>query len=780
MTLAEKANFVVLQKGHGIENFNGAIPSLCIPSLTLSDGPDGLAGRDTGATQLPSAIGVGASFDLTLAHAVGQVEGEEALVKGVNVIQGPELNLARVPQSGRVFESYGEDPYLTSALGVADIEGIQSQRVMALAKHIGAYAQETARARLNSQVTPRALAELYNVPFEAAVKVAHVAGLMCATGFLNGVTSCADPYTYSTLASWGFTGFVRSDERAARNMTAAFDAGLDLIKPASAATVIGRVKSGALSITYLNRAVRTVLTKMFAFGLIAHPRPAFPFAVATSPAHASVALRAAEESAVLLKDANQVLPLASTTKTVAVVGADAQCPDTTGKGSSEVIPPFIVTPLAALKKALGPRVTVAYAPGGPTSIDVGSLSNVGIVQGTAWPPQKKAQQKHQDGNADLFMEAASNVTNNIVTASAPGSGKGWSHWKAVVRVKRNGAYEISLQQIGDTWFYLNGREILGSAGLHTPSNMTTVVRLRAHTNYALEARWFSVIRQGPPELGIAYVSPQINAAVTVARRSQVAIVFADEMSSEGVDQTGSNLSGDENALIEAVARANPHTIVVLNTGNPVLMPWLDQVQGVVEDWYPGEEDGHAIAAILTGAFDPSARLPITFPATAAEQSVASPAQFPGIDDTVSFGNGPSALDVGYRWYQAHNVAPLFPFGFGLSYTTFSLSNPSVQRESGNINVSLLVTNTGSVRGADVLQVYVKDPAATDEPPEQLRAVARVTLDPGQSREVTLSFPVASLQISSTGGGFQFFPGTYQVSVGNSSSDLPIHLSVNIS
>jgi beta-glucosidase len=778
MTLAEKANFVVLQKGHGIENFNTAIPSLCIPSFTLSDGPDGLAGRVTGATQLPSAIGVGASFDPELANAIGRVEGAEARTKGIDVVQGPELNLARVPVGGRVFESFGEDPYLTSILGVSDIEGIQSQGVMAMAKHFGAYTQETARARLNSEVTLRALAEVYNVPFEAAVQQGHVAGLMCATGFLNGLPPCSSPYTYSTLASWGFTGFVRSDERAARKVTAAFATGLDLIKPASAPSVIGRVKSGALPVADLNRAVRTVLTEMFAYGLIAHPRLPLPFAVATSHSHTSIALLAAEESAVLLKDDNRVLPLARTTKSVAVIGADAAFPDTSGMGSSEVIPPFVVTPLAALTKTLGPHVKVTYAQGGPTSLDVGALGDVGAVRGAALPLQKKAKKKLRDGNADLLIEAASNVTNQIITASAPESGKGWSHWKAIVRVKRKGSYEISLKQIGDTWFYVNGRQILASSGLHAPTNITTVVKLKTGKNYTLVARWFSVIRQGPPQLGVAFVSPQIEQAVAAARRSQVAIVFAGEVSSEGADQNGFSLPGDENALIEAVAKVNPDTIVVLNTGNPVVMPWLHQVQGVIEAWYPGEEDGNAIARILTGTFDPSGRLPITFPASAAEQPVASPDLFPGVDDTVSFGTGSSALDVGYRWYQAHHVAPLFPFGFGLSYTTFSLSDPQVRSSSGDISVSLRVTNTGSVAGADVVQVYVKDPTGANEPPEQLRTFARVTARPGQSRLVTLTFPVDSLQILSQ-SHFETVPGTYQVNVGDSSSDLAIHLDVDL-
>jgi beta-glucosidase len=779
MTLWQKANFVILRKGFGIENYNAAIPSLCIPELTLSDGPDGLAGRVLGATQLPSAIGVGASFNPALARALGRLVGAEARRKGIDVVQSPELNLARVPEDGRIFEGYGEDPYLTSVLGVADIEGIQSEGVMALAKHFDAYTQETARARVNSEVTPRALAELYNVPFEAAVKVGHIAGLMCATGSLNGIRACSNPYTYATLKSWGFTGFVRSDERAAPYPTEAFEAGLDLIKPGASKTLIERVKSGALPVADLNRAVRTVLTEMFAYGLIAHPRSVHPDVDATSPAHAATALLAAEESVVLLKDRDDVLPLSSKTKSIAIIGADAAYPDNSGMGSSKVIPPFVVTPLSALSKALGPSADVTYAPGGPSSLYVGALNMVGAVRGTSLPPQKKEESKLEDDDADLYLEAASNVTDSVLTASSPGTGRGWSHWKAVVRVRRQGTYEISLKQIGDTWFYLNGQEILASDGLHSPSNIATVVKLKTGENYTLEARWFSVIRRGPPELGVAFVTPQISAAVKAARHAQVAIVFADELSTEGADQTSFNLPGDQNALIEAVAGVNPHTIVVLNTGNAVLMPWLDKVQGVVEAWFPGEEDGNAITAILTGAFDPSGRLPITFPASATEQPVASVASFPGVDGTVSFGTGAAALDVGYRWYQANHVTPLFPFGFGLSYTTFSMTDPSVQKSDGIVRVSLTVTNTGSVMGADVVQTYVKDPSAADEPPEQLRAFSRVVLGPSQSRVVTMSFPVDSLQVFSHGNS-QTVHGTYGINIGTSSSTLPIHLSVNVS
>ena len=778
MTLREKANFVALVRGHGLENFTTAVSSLCLPSLTLSDGPDGLAGDVSGVTQLPAAIGIGASFNSSLAFATGRLVGEEARAKGINAVQGPDLNLARVPLSGRVFESFGEDPFLTSQLGVANVDGIQSEHVMAVVKHFVAYSQETARARIDDVVTARALAELYDQPFEAAVKMAHVAGVMCASGLLNGVRACADPYIYSSLASWGFRGFVRSDARAAPAATPAFAAGLDLIKPNSPLTLERLVRARVLPVRYLNQAVRTVLTEMFAYGLIAHPRQPSVNTVATTPSHRATALLAAEESVVLLKNDRGLLPLSRHVGSVAVIGTDARYPLSSGEGSSEVIAPFAVSPLAALRSALGSSVRVRYAPGGPVSLNVGALRGASVVHGKAAGEREHGTTTTVAVNADLDIEAASDVTNDIITASSPGSGRGWSHWRAGLRVKKTGTYEISVEQIGDTWLSLDGRALLSSPGLHAPSDMTTVVNLRAGKTYRFTARWFSVIRQGPPELGVLDVTGQLRAAAAVARRSKVAVVFASEPSSEGADQTSFNLPGDENALIEAVAKANPHTIVVLNTGNAVVMPWLSQVEGVLEAWYPGEEDGTAIANVLTGAFDPAGRLPITFPTSATEQPLTSPAQFPGVDDEVSFGTGAAALDIGYRWYDAQGVTPLFPFGFGLSYTSFALSDPSIQLDHANVVVHLTVTNTGHRPGADIVQAYVGDPPAAHEPPEQLRAFTRVTLEPSTSRRVTLTVPLASLEVFLK-GGFESVPGNYLVSVGQSSSDLPISQEVRV-
>lgn len=779
MTLAQKVGFVTLHNGHDVENFNTGVPSLCLPALTLTDGPSGLAGLLTGVTQLPAPLGVAASFDPSLAEAEGRVLGAEARTKGFDVVQAPDLNLARVPLGGRNFETFGEDPLLAGELGAAEVEGIQDAGVLSMVKHFTAYTQETARARLNQDVSARALAEVYDVPFRTAIEDGHAAAVMCASGLLNGVRDCDDRALYATLASWGFTGFVRSDLRAVPKAATAFEAGLDLIKSTSRPSLLSLVRSHSLPVRDLNRAVRALLSSMFAYGLIGHPRPVDVTATAATPAHARVALRAAEEGVVLLKDEDAALPLSARVSSVAVIGTDAAAPLTAGRGSSHVIAPFVLTPLTSLRSALGRRVKVSYVPGEPATLDLGGLHQVSLVSKTTLPVEHASRRAGDvDGGEDLVIEAASNVTNAIITADAPGTGRGWSHWRATLRVRRSGEYEVSVRDIGDTWFSLDGRAILSSPGLHAPVDTTTVVRLRARRDYTFAATWFSVIHEPPPSFGIVDVTPSLARAVRAARRAKVAVVFVDEPSSEGADQSSFNLPGDQNLLIERVARANPHTVVVMNTANAVMMPWLDRVRAVLEGWFPGEEGGRALAAVLTGRVDPSGRLPITFPSTPAREPMTSPSDFPGVDDTAHFGFGPAALDIGYRWYLAHHVAPLFAFGFGLAYTTFRLTAPVVRGGAQGLRVTVEVTNTGHRAGADVVEAYVRFPAAAAEPPESLGAFARVSLAPGASRRVTLEIPPTSLR-AFLHGQWRTVPGAYTIGVGSSSEDLPLRRTVDL-
>lgn len=774
MTLAQKAGFVTLSHGDGIENLNAGVPSLCIPPLTLSDGPDGLAGRMSGVSRLPAAIGLAASFNPVLAWETGRVLGAEARTKGIDVVQAPELNLARLPWSGRIFEGFGEDPYLTSVLGVAEITGIQSLGVMALAKHFTAYTQETNRARLNQIVPLRALVELYNVPFVAAIRQAHVAAIMCSVGSLNGVSSCADPYVFSTLRSLGFQGFVRSDLRAAPHPARAFRAGLDLIKPLRAATIIRLVRSEALPVRSLNDAVKAVLREMFAFGVIAHPRPITAQIDAVTPAHTNVALTVAQQSIVLLKNTGAILPLSHTVSSIAIIGTDASSQTVnTGGGSSRVTAPFFVSPLEALRSALGAHVRITFAPGTPITTTLHRLSAPGIFRGTTLTTLSSSSRLNL-----ISVARPSRVTNAVATADRPGDGPGWSHWRTTLHVRTTGTYVITVRQIGDTWLYLDGAPIITSPGLHVPINSSVAVKLRGHQDYRISATWFSILRHSPPKFAVANVTTLLHHAANVARRAKVAIVFVGAPSTEGADRTSLQLPGAENALVSAVAAANPHTIVVLNTGGPVTMPWLKHVKAVIEAWYPGELDGTAITSVLDGAVDPSGRLPVTFPTSQSQQPITTFRQFPGVDSTVSFGAGAAALDIGYRWYQAHAVTPLFPFGFGLDYTTFRLSHASARMTPTGASVVVTVSNTGPRYGADVVQAYITYPGAAGEPPHQLRGFARVSLAPYASRRVVL--PIASSGFESfVSGTMTVVPGAYGIDVGQSSANLPIHLHVTL-
>ena len=776
MTLRQKADFVVLATYPPLENANLGIASLCIPALTLTDGPNGIGDGLTGVTQLPAAIGVAASFNPALAYDVGAVLGQEARAKGIAVVQAPELNLARVPASGRIFETFGEDPTLSSVLGVASVKGIQSTGDLADVKHFTAYTQETSRLKLNQVVSTRALAELYNAPFKAVVQQGHAASLMCSYGSLNGINTCSDPYIYRTLHSWGFTGFVRSDLRAVPNVAQALHAGISLVKPGSPSNLVTMVRRHQLKISDLNHAVRSVLVTMFRFGLIAHPLRLALNVNAASPAHALVALRAAESSVVLLKNTHSLLPLSHRLRSLAVIGVDAaQSPQTSGGGSSAVIAPFIVTPLSAINHSFGQHTRITYQPGGPPTLDIDQLNNIAVLHGTPLQLMTPFKPVRQPGKADVGVELNPKVTPQVATATTPGTSDAWAKWSLRVRPKRSGVYEISIRQTGDTWLYLNGATLVASKGLHAPADMTATAYLKRGRSYRFSATWFQAAHHALPKLGIVDVSPQIRSAVASARKARVAIVFAGDFNTEGADSPNLLLPGDANALIAAVAAVNPRTIVVLNTGSPVLMPWLSKVASVVEAWYPGEQDGTAIAAILSGAVDPSGRLPVTFPASYAVQPAASAAQFPGVDLTVHFA---SQLKIGYRWYQAQHHTPLFAFGFGLDYTSFSLSHATLSRRAHQVLVHVEATNKGPRSGADVVQVYVHYPNSAGEPPEQLRAFARVQLAAHQTKEVSLVLSPSAFQIFAH-STFITVPGTYSLDIGQSSAKLPLHLALTL-
>jgi beta-glucosidase len=651
MTTAEKLDVVggVNSKYVGATT---AVPQLCIPALTLEDGPAGVGDSTTAVTQLPAPVALAASWNPTLAFGYGAVAGAEDLAKGVDVNLGPTVNIVRDPRWGRAFETYGEDPYLTGAIGDGYIEGVQSTGVMAQVKHLAAYDEESGRDSTllsNSIVSERALQEIYLPPFADAVQRAHVASAMCSYNEVNGVPGCQSGYLMTQVLDdeFGFTGFVTSDWYATQSSVPSANAGLDMQMPDACYFSTGieqGLADGQLAQSQLNEMVSRILTEMFRFGLVrsgaggagsgggAGLDGGSLSAVATSADHRSEALTVAEQGTVLLKNAGPLLPLnPASVGSVAVIGADGGSGAVTGgSGSASVVPSGVVTPLAGIQAAVGAGTRVVY----------------------------------NDGSS-------------------------------------------------------------------------------------------------------------VGSAAAAAAGAKVTIVFADLPEGEGEDLPNINLTGDQNALIAAVAAANPHTIVVLNSGSAVAMPWLSSVAGVIEGWYPGQQDGDAIAAVLFGRFDPSGKLPVTFPASLSQVSAAG--------DWPSLGkqNFSEGIFVGYRWFEEQHEQPLFPFGYGLSYTSFKVSGGHVAATSSNgrLLVRVRVMNTGTRTGSDVVQLYIGDPAVAGEPPQQLKGFDRVTLRPGASR--VLRFRLIPQDLSYWDGRWRAPAGVYQLYAGDSSEALPVHLKVRL-
>lgn len=644
MTLDEK-----ITELHGIHTATEyrivpGVPRLDIPALQMTNGPAGVgpggAGPQTPATALPAPILLAATWDPSLAFEYGKIAGEETRAAGNTLLEAPDVNIARIPQGGRDFEGYGEDPFLDASIAVANIEGIQSTGIMATVKHYISNNQEDNRGNVNEEIGERALREIYMPAFKAAVTEAHSASVMCAYPHVNGTFNCEnDPLLKIVLKKeWGYGGFVMSDWGATHSTVPSALAGLDLEMPTGryfGDDLKAAVQSGQVPMTVIDdKLVRRFATMMQFGGWVAPPKPepipAF--------AHGEAARKIATQGMVLLKNDGGLLPLdIRNIRSVALIGPWAVRPSSGGGGSSHVIPLYTITPYDGLEAAM---------------------------------------------------------------------------------------------------------------------------ELQIH---------FTVLD-----------GSDVNKAVAAARRSQVAIVMVGDQDTEGHDQPIS-LPDAQNQLIDAVAKANPKTIVVVKSGSAVLMPWIDEVPAVLEAWYPGEEDGNAVADVLTGKVDPSGKLPITFPRSVDQTFAKNPAEYPGVDGTVHYTEG---LDVGYRGYAADGEKPLFPFGFGLSYTTFGFDGLKVSRQPGSASatVSFKVTNTGKVAGAEVAQLYLGFPpiAEGNEPPIQLKGFRKVMLNPGESKTVELKLDSHSFSYWSVEShAWKIAPGTFQVMVGDSSANTPLKATVSI-
>ncbi len=743
MTISDEISMV---EGHGTNPYVGtqpAIPSLCIPQLGLEDGPNGVGDGLKDVTNLPAGTAVSATFSPKLAFDYGEVIGAEQAAKGSSVDLGPTVNIDRDPRWGREFESLSEDPQLAAVIGAAEIRGIQKKGTMAQVKHFDAYNQETYRNTPKDQVlvSKRALHELYMPAFRAAIRKGKVASIMCSYATVNGYYSCENPYLLTTVLrdEWNFDGFNTSDWGAVHSLSAAA-AGTDMQEPDNGffgAPLQKAVTNGAIPRAVLNTMVERILYQMFRFNFFNHPPAGSTTAVATTPEHQAISTRIAETGTVLLKNNGHLLPLSPSTK-IALIGPAASAEVTYGGGgSAHVIPSSTVSPLAGIQAIAGTS-GVSYTQGLPT-------------------------------DAELTPIPASNLSSPSTSGH-----HGWQH-SATLKPTESGRYILGLGAGCNRWFTrlsVNGKILINAPG----SPHSAAINLTSGQTYKLTASCpVSKITWATPST----VNSDIQKAVAAAKSAKIAVVVvADNTESEGGDRPDLNLPSAQNALVSAVAKANPHTVVVVQAGAPIAMPWLDHVSAILDTWYPGQTNGTALAHVLYGKVDPSGHLPVTFPVKLADVPAASPERFPGVDGKVHYSEG---LLVGYRWYDAKHIQPMFPFGFGLSYTQFHFSDLMVSAHEVDgvspVQVSARVTNTGHVAGADVAQLYLGMPASTGEPPRKLVAFQRVMLEPGQSEVV--HFTITPRDEWWWGqNGWTESTGTYQVYVGDSSAlaNLPLKAS----
>lgn len=762
MTLPEKLTMMHGGAPCGWVGCVDAIPRLGVPALHLQDGPAGVADGVSGVTQLPAPVAAAATWDTALMSRYGQTIGAEQWGKGTNVVLGPTVNIVRDPRWGRAFESFGEDPFLSGQLAAADIGGIQSQGPMAQVKHYAVYNQETNRntSADNAIVDDRTLREIYLPAFETSVTAGGADSAMCAYSSINGPFACENGRLQNTVLKneWGFPGFVTSDWFGTHSTVASATNGLDMEMPDS--TFYGGALSTAVSTGQVSQAtvddhVRRILTSMFRRGLFDHPQTGTLSTPVTSPAHTALARQVATDGSVLLKNTNAALPVPAGTRSIAVLGTGGDAaPLYQGGGSAGVNPSGPVSPLQGIRTRAGAGVTVSYQSGSTAGPITGLAGKCVDVAGANPASGTPVQLWDCNGTDAQGWTAGAGATLRALGKCLDVAGAGTADGTPVQLWDCNGTG-------AQGWTVRNGTLVNPASGKCLDvrgANSANGTRLQIRTCDGSGGQRWTVT--GNPAAH--------DQAVAAARAADLAVVVVGRFEAEGEDLPDISLPADQNQLVTDVAAANPDTVVVVATGSAVTMPWAGAVRAIIETWYPGQEYGNALASLLFGDVDPAGKLPVTFPVSLADVPAHTSAQWPGSNGTVQYSEG---VGVGYRWYDRTGTAPLFPFGFGLSYTTFRYTNLAVGTPdaAGHVAVSFDVTNTGSRSGAETAQVYVGQPAGAGEPPKNLRGFAKVTMNPGQTQRVTITLDARSFQAWT--GAWTTTAGTHQILVGASSRDI---------
>ncbi|MDD2765528.1 MAG: glycoside hydrolase family 3 C-terminal domain-containing protein [Opitutaceae bacterium] len=768
------------------------IPEIGLPRLKMADGPLGV--RTWGlATAYAGGMALAATWDVALAERVGVSLGRDARARGVNILLGPGVNIYRAPMNGRNFEYFGEDPFLASRMAVAYIEGVQSQDVIATVKHFAANNSEFDRRNVDSIIDERTLREIYLPPFEAAVQEGRVGAVMNSYNRINGTHATQNAFLNLRVLKreWGFCGILMSDWEATHDGVAAANNGLDLEMPEglfmNRATLLPAVHSGRVSVDTIDDKVRRILRTAIEFHFFDRDQldPATPLYDQKSR---QVALESARESVVLLKNEGGLLPLhPARTRQIAVIGPNAHPAVLGGGGSSRVTAFAPVSLLTGISDALGPRARVTYSAGIKTFSE--------IFRSSPWfvdPDGQQSGLRQETFRGKTFTGAS---TERMIAHLDFWEGRRPGHppnAKSAIRFsgffipRKSGPHVFVAAGIDlDSYrLYVDGRQIIEQRkpardGRQSPQ----FVEVRLKTGKAVSVRFDYAPMTAFPTVGLGVIAsdqivePEVRTLVAAADVAVISVGFDSRTETEACDRSY-RLPFGQDELICAVLAANPRAIVVLNAGGGVdTGGWIDRVPAFLHAFYGGQESGRALADIIFGRINPSGRLPMSFERRIEDNpTFAHYYEAPGSTE-VAYGEG---VFLGYRHYDRARVKPLFPFGFGLSYTTFAFSkltvSPAQTAADKPVTVSFNVKNTGSRAGAEIAQVYVGDPsAAVERPLRELKGFERVVLKPGETKRVRIMLGRRALAYWDVRThAWRVDPGRFTVHVGASAADLPLH------
>jgi beta-glucosidase len=797
MTLEEKVSILSGEDFWSVP----AIERLGIGKLRVTDGPNGARGGGSliggvKSASFPVGIALGATWDVPLVKEIGAALADEVKSKGAHMLLAPTVNIHRSVTNGRNFECYSEDPILSAELAVGYISGLQGQGIGATIKHFAGNESEVERTTISSEIGERALREIYLIPFEHAVKRAGTWGVMSSYNRLNGTYTSEHNWLLSTVLrdEWGYDGIVMSDWFGSHSTAPTVNAGLDLEMPGPARDrgqkLIDAVHAGEVSLETLDQRVRAMLRLMERVGSLDDHRPHQERADDRQE-HRALIRRAGAAATVMLKNEG-VLPLAGE-GTLAVIGPNAKTAQIIGGGSAQINAHYRISPWEGLISALGEE-RLSYAAGCTNhrfepvlrgDFKVEYFDNQTLA---GEPVHMDSQDEAQafwighvaQGKVDPLRFSAR--IHGTFTPEASGSHRVGVYSAGFAKVFVDGklvADAWTNWTKGRTFFEEGCDEVVGLVNLEAGHAHEVVIEFATKDFATLGLAAFAC------GIGRPLGDEAIAEAVVAARAAETAVVFIGrngEWDTEGSDLQGIVLPGRQNELVEAVAAANPRTIVVLQTGGPVEMPWAPKVAAILEAWYPGQEVGNAIADVLTGAAEPGGRLPQTFPVRWSDNPAHSQDRevYPGLEGKVRYEEG---IFVGHRHYDRVGMTPLYPFGFGLGYTSFALSDLAIDdsrfESDGKLVVSLTAANTGDRAGSTVVQLYVTDDKSTEpRPAKELKAFEKVHLGPGESRSVSFALDARAFAwYREAARHWLVEAGSFTIRVGQSSADLPLSASV---